>query len=232
MDKRLRCLVDMIRPGVGVVDVGTDHGYLPVCLALEGYPGRIFASDIRPGPLSAARRSAEQAGVSGRIHFLLCDGLDACPPEEIDTIVIAGMGGDAICGILDRAEWCMDARVRLILQPMTKAEVLRYWLCCNGFRIKQEALAEDGGTIYQALSAVFCDKNEALSDAELFLGKRGPKDGELYLKLLKKEIGRVERRLSGLQSSADPGKERQLAVLQRYLEELSDLRKTNDDKGK
>lgn len=61
----------------------------------------------------------------------------------MDTIVIAGMGGDMICRILDEAEWCMSGKYKLILQPMTKQDILRYWLVNNGFEICRELIAED-----------------------------------------------------------------------------------------
>lgn len=231
MGPRLDAILQMVSPGRGLVDVGTDHGYLPIRLAKEGYPGDLFASDIREGPLSTAKKNAEQSGAAGRIRFLLCDGLDACPPEAVDTIVIAGMGGDTICGILDRAEWCMDPRFRLILQPMTKAEILRYWLCHNGFRIEKESLADEGGAIYQILCAAFCGENEKLSDAELWLGKRGLADPELYRRLLDREIGRVGRQIDGLSDTAEQDRLRQLAALRQRLKELKEMRENRYDDG-
>lgn len=224
MDQRLSCIYRMIRPGRGVIDVGTDHGYLPERLALDGYPGAIFASDLREGPLASAKRTAAQSGTSDRIRFLLSDGLDACPPDAVDTIVIAGMGGDTICGILDRAEWCMSPEYRLILQPMTKAEVLRYWLCNNGFCIEEEALVEDGGTVYQILAAVFSGQNECLSDAELWVGKRGLADPLLYHKQILHEIQRIERRIQGIGNTASEDQHRQHAVLRQRLHELQAMK--------
>ena len=84
----------MVCDGKGLVDVGTDHGYLPAALAERGYRGLLYASDIHAAPLASARKTAREAGVEERIRFLLCDGLDDCPPDAVDTIVIAGMGGD------------------------------------------------------------------------------------------------------------------------------------------
>ena len=76
MNKRLEAIYALIGEGRGLVDVGTDHGYIPAALAQNGYPGKIIASDINPGPLRAARHTAESAGVADMIDFLLCDGLD------------------------------------------------------------------------------------------------------------------------------------------------------------
>ena len=199
MNRRLQTIEEMVKPGVGLIDVRTDHGYLPVSLARHGYPGNLIASDIREGPLSVARRSAEAAGFEKRIRFQLCDGLDGSDPAAIDTIVIAGMGGDTICGILDRAEWCMDPRYRLILQPMTRAEVLRYWLTNNGFSIKQERLAADGGEIYAILSAGF-GGIQRLSDAELYTGSAAMLEKDaLWPVFLLKQKQRIERQVLGLQ---------------------------------
>lgn len=187
----------MVPFGRGVIDVGTDHGYLPLALAQKAYPGKLFASDINERPLQSARRAAGEAGMEDRIRFLLCDGLDDCPPEEIDCIVIAGMGGDLICRILDRAEWCLDEAYTLILQPMTKAEVLRYWLVNNGFTLCEERLVSDG-ILYQILKAKYCG-NMKLSDAELFTGalesiRSDPLAGELIDAL----ILRFEKERDGL----------------------------------
>lgn len=89
---------------------------------------------------------------------------------SVDTIVIAGMGGDTITGILDRDYWCADGEHTLILQPMSHQNVLRYWLVHNEFRITLETLILDSGTIYQLFTAE-AGAAPKYSDAELFTGK-------------------------------------------------------------
>ena len=198
MNRRLSAIAALIPAGKGMIDVGTDHGYLPAELALSGYPGLLFASDINAEPLAVAKKTAAQAGVSNRIHFLRCDGLKLCPPDAVDTIVIAGMGGDLIVRILDEAEWCMDRRYRLILQPMTKPEVVRYWLVYNEFEIESETLVEDGGILYQIVTASFGGQTR-LNDAELFVGKRSLNpDRALYGRMLEIEFRRFERAITGM----------------------------------
>lgn len=198
MNKRLELISSMIPDGEGFSDVGTDHGYLPVYMALHGYSGNIIASDIRPGPLQTAIASARESGVEERISFRLCDGLDGCRRDEIDTIVIAGMGGDTICGILDRAEWCMDEKFLLILQPMTKAEVLRYWLTNNEFGITGEKIVRDAGERYQIIAARF-GGNTPLTDAELFAGEyKLAVKNELFDEQLESLIKRFEKAVDGM----------------------------------
>ena len=37
MNKRLSAIAALVKEGKGLVDVGTDHGYLPAYLAASGY---------------------------------------------------------------------------------------------------------------------------------------------------------------------------------------------------
>lgn len=198
MNKRLELISSLIPSGKGFVDVGTDHGYLPVYMAQKGYCGNIIASDIKEGPLSTAVASAREADLEGRISFRLCDGLDGCNKDEVDTIVIAGMGGDTICGILDRAEWCMDSKYFLILQPMTKCEILRYWLANNEFCILDELLIKDNGEIYQIITARFGYPCQ-LSDAELFSGMfKLARKNERFPEYLESLIKRFQKAVTGM----------------------------------
>lgn len=214
-------MISCVENGAGVIDVGTDHGYLPVELAKRGYRGKIYASDIHPGPLEAAKHTAEKAGVSS-IQFLLCDGLALCPPGKIDTIVIAGMGGDLICRILDMAEWCMDKRYKLILQPMTKPEILRYWLVNNEFEICSEVLAEDSGTIYQILTARFGGETR-LRDAELFTGAYDQvRNDPLFPSLCERLIARFEKAAAGIGKAKDAPAGR-LPILNEILAQLKEM---------
>ena len=49
MDRRLSTIASQIENGLGLADVGTDHGFLPVHLARHGYTGNLYASDINEG---------------------------------------------------------------------------------------------------------------------------------------------------------------------------------------
>ncbi|MBR1456308.1 MAG: SAM-dependent methyltransferase [Oscillospiraceae bacterium] len=203
MNRRLERIQALIPQGRGVIDVGTDHGYLPAALAKAGYPGVILASDINDEPLHAAKRTAQAAGVTDKIRFLLCDGLHGCDPEAVDTLVLAGMGGDLICRILDEAEWTMDPQYTMILQPMTKAEVLRYWLSNNDYGIVREDLVEDGGKLYSILTVRF-GTAWPLTDAELFTGSRKLlAEDPLFQPFLEAQITRMEKALAGMEEGSD-----------------------------
>lgn len=222
MNKRLLLIADNIENGKGVIDVGTDHGYLPVYLAQNSYGGNIFASDINLDPLNKAKLHASQAGLDDRIKFFLCDGLHDCPRDEIDTIVIAGMGGDMIVKILDEGYWCMDPKYKLILQPMSKAEVLRYWLVYNDFEISKELIVDENNTLYQIIVTRF-GKRTKLNDAELYTGKPSQAgDKELYKRHFDSVHKRFERAVSEMKSGELIPKYR-LGLFEDVLEQLEKM---------
>ena len=229
MNDRLKAIAAQIDGGVGFIDVGTDHGYLPAEMALSGYAGSIIASDVNPLPLGRAIKTAEDAGVRDRVEFLLCDGLSLCDAKKLDTIVIAGMGGDLICRILDGAEWCMDSRYKLILQPMTKAEVLRYWLCSNGFHILSESLAEDAGLLYQIITARYEGTNAAMRDSELFTGKAElAKDKALFARRRGAVRDMLEKAVAGMAAGA-AGDRGRIALYRGILSELEEMGEADAD---
>jgi tRNA (adenine22-N1)-methyltransferase len=149
---RLQLLADRVPPGARLADVGTDHAYLPVWLRLHGRVVSAIACDLREGPLARARETGRAYGAD-EIDFRLGDGLSVVSPEEADTIVIAGMGGENIAAILEQAPWTADGVHRLLLQPMTRAEVLRRFLMEHGYAIRREILVRDRGTLYPVMEA-------------------------------------------------------------------------------
>ncbi len=149
LQPRLQTIALLVPEGARLTDVGTDHGYLPLWLLREGRIASAIATDIGALPLEHARRSAELAGVA--LELRKCDGLSAVMPEETDCVVIAGMGGETIIHILSAAPWTKNGTT-LLLQSMTKAELLRQWLQENGYCICGEQLVLDKGIIYPIMT--------------------------------------------------------------------------------
>lgn len=148
---RLAAVAAQVPPGARLADVGTDHAYLPVWLLLAGRIVGAVATDVNQGPLQRGQETAQRYGVAHRMDFRRCDGLAALSPGEVDTVVIAGMGGDLMVHILSAAPWTRD--VKLILQPMSTQEVLRQWLIAHGYAILWEGIAREGEKFYPLFTA-------------------------------------------------------------------------------
>lgn len=146
LDSRLKAAADLCRRGVTVCDVGTDHALLACYLAQTGAKS-VIASDVRKGPLEAARRTIMQQGVDN-VAAVLSDGLDKI--DYADDVVIAGMGGELIARIIAGCRF-LSEDTRFILQPMTKADTLRRELCRSGFEIIKERTAKEGVRRYTVM---------------------------------------------------------------------------------
>ena len=208
LSPRLRMAADMIPTdsnGISLVDVGTDHAYLPVWLLQNPQKDRKFvhviAADLREGPLNRAIQTAQEAKCSG-IDFRLCDGLSAVDTKEANVIVIAGMGGETIVHILKDAPWRDWTDKTLILQPMSSMPELRGWLQENGFRIEEERLAQEGETLYTAF-LVRAGEMDPLRPAELWAGQN--RNVPLRGAWLDQWLARIGRALEGMAQSQDSG---------------------------
>lgn len=200
MGPRLCAIAALVPEKCGcLADIGTDHGYIPVTLLLEGRVERAVAADIGERPLDHARRTAVHYGVD--LDLRLGDGLSVLKPGEADVIVIAGMGGDAITEILAAAPWSRAGPL-LLLQPMSKAEVLRAWLPPHGYAVFREELVQDKGVLYPIL-AVRGGEMLPASDAQAwggFLLERDP----LWGMYIADRLLRLRRAAAGLEKARDP----------------------------
>ncbi len=154
LSPRLRACCNFISPGDRVADVGTDHGYLGIWLLQQGIASCVIASDIVPGPLSAARANAEKFGYSDKMTFHLSDGVQSIP-REFDTLVCAGMGAETMICILSAAPWLQCSSYRLVLQCQTKTYLLRRYLSQTGWRIREETVVRDGKFLYTVMEVIW-----------------------------------------------------------------------------
>lgn len=200
LQPRLQKLFDLIPPGARLADIGTDHGYLPVRLLQEGRISAAIAADVVAEPLEHARRTAREQGVKG-IDFRLCDGLSGIAPQEVDTIVIAGMGGETIIAILSAAPWLRQGGCRLFLQPMTKVEILRKWIADNGFHFTGEWLVWDKDYLYPIME-IRVGEMPKLTAAQEYGGVLLEAD-PLYGDYLDLQTGKLRRAIEGLRRAKD-----------------------------
>ncbi len=157
MDIRLMTCAKLCRGDV-LCDVGTDHGYLPCYMVENGLCSKAYACDIAAGPLSSAKMHIAQKGLSDKVTAVLSDGLDSVEKGDITDVVIAGMGGELIAQIVSRCSWLKEG-INLVLQPMTKPELLRQWLYDNGFTVNKELACVSGRFVYSVMQ-VSCAKPE------------------------------------------------------------------------
>ena len=219
---RLAAIAALVPPGAHLADVGTDHALLPIRLLLDGKIAGAVATDIRPGPLSRAQENAASAGVEN-LRCVLCDGLTGVSPEEADTVVIAGMGGENIAAILCAAPWACE-KALLILQPMSRPEELRGALPTLGLSICAEHLIRDSGRLYSIL-AVRAGAPDAFTPGELYCGKKSLVSAEaLYPEILHEQLSRLTAAIRGLEFSKRESDRERLRQLQSAAADIMEWR--------
>ena len=217
LSKRLQCAASFARRGAFVADVGTDHAYLPISLALQGRIRGGVVSDIHQGPIDRARAHIREHRLEDRLVPVLCDGLSAIEPYAPEDIFILGMGGELIAEILRSAPWTKNERIRLILQPMTHPERLRAFLLAQGYTIIEERLVEEE-KIYQILCVEYTGECADYTPLELLLGRDNlrRRDGLIESLVCRWEEIFRERRCAKRGAGAESAEE------DRYLQEIGE----------
>ena len=149
LSKRLKTVADLVTKGNIVADVGTDHGYVPIYLVEEEISPYCYAMDVNEGPLNKAKANIIEHELEDKIETILSDGFDVFGDRKADTIIISGMGGDLIVDILSRANDFDE----LILSPHKRSDLVRKFLCRNGYEIADEKMVEDAGKYYPVIKA-------------------------------------------------------------------------------
>ena len=228
ISKRLLCCASMVQPGSRVADIGTDHGYLGIYLLQSGAARHVIACDLRKDPLENARRNAKLFGVDGEMELRLSDGLEKILPDEVDTVVMAGMGGDLIQKILSQCPWRKREGLQFILQPQSAGNVLRRWMCEDGFEIRREEPVQDGHFLYTVMDirqgepAPLTPGTEYASPA--LLASKSPLVGT-YLARVENALQETVRGLT----NAEKQRPERLAYFGQALLEIQEMRKNYAD---
>lgn len=174
--KRLCKVLDLLSPVTLLIDVGTDHAYLPIKAVSEKKVKKAIAIDNKKGPLSIATDHIEKTGLEHLIFPILSEGLknisiaskekDFLFDEESDgfeitkekrvllspfldfTIVIAGMGGENIISILSESLDVVFHAKEIILEPQKNIEKLKDYLSENSFELLSEDNIFSDGKYY------------------------------------------------------------------------------------
>jgi len=170
LNNRLSLCAEMVRKGARIADIGTDHAYLPVWLVRAGFASFALACDIKAEPLKSGELTIQKYHAENLVKTRLCDGLKSVHSEEVDDIIIAGMGGETIVHILSDAPWLKDKSKKLVLQPMSKHELVIDYLYKNGFELIEHRCTVADGKIYTAFSASFTGNTKTPDEVFTYTG--------------------------------------------------------------
>ncbi len=172
LSKRMQAVADLVTVGNKVVDIGTDHAYIPIYLIEENKSPAVIAMDINEGPLKIAESHIKEKHFQDKIEVRLSNGFEKLKAYEADTAVIAGMGGALVIRILDTYRNVTDSLKEIILQPQSELAKVRQYLLTEGFAVVEEEMVVEDGKYYPMMK-VLPKKNtvEMWNEAELEYGK-------------------------------------------------------------
>ncbi len=150
---RLQKIADQVTAGHRVADIGTDHGYIPIYLLKNKISPFVIAGDINEFPLKCAENNVADNNLLNGIETRLGSGLSILKPKEVDTVIVAGMGGLLISELLDNSKEIAQNLEALILQPMQARSELRKYLVSNNFIIEKDILVKEDHHIYEIIVA-------------------------------------------------------------------------------
>lgn len=191
---RLQTIADFVKNDSTVADIGTDHAYIPIYLVKRDIIKKAFALDINKGPLKKASENINAFGFGEKIITRLSNGLDNLKPEEADTIIIAGMGGELIIDIMERGGDFFTPNKTFILSPHTKIDLVREFLLNNGFCISKEDMCIDESKYYTVMEAKYSKVNIKYTEKELLFGRNLIREKHpILMKFLDREIDKYSR---------------------------------------
>lgn len=179
LSKRLQAAAGLISEGNRLVDVGTDHGYIPIYLVQHKKIPSAIAMDVKKGPLSRAEEHIKQAGLSAYITCRLSDGLKELKPGEGDSLLLAGMGGNLIVRILKESPETLAFFREVALQPQSAHGLVRKTAEALGWRTQKEDMVFEDGKFYPMLRLVHAGRADGVghsgwdykNEAEYLYGK-------------------------------------------------------------
>ena len=191
INARLKKIGDLVEANSFCLDVGCDHALLDIYLVHRNKNIKTVASDIAEGPLEQAKKNIKRERLDDKIETRLGNGLSTYT-DEIDTVIISGMGGRNIIGICKENLKILKKIKTLIISPNNYQIDVKKFLTSNGFYIDNEEFVKDKNFIYQIIILKRGKKKYTKKEyffGPKFLEKKGPLFREYYLRELKsKEI--------------------------------------------
>ncbi|RIU93548.1 tRNA (adenine(22)-N(1))-methyltransferase [Oceanobacillus picturae] len=233
LSERLKKVASLLPKGAFFADIGSDHAYLPCYVCLKDYSSQAIAGEVNVGPYESAVKTVKQFNMNGRIDVRLGNGLAVLEKEEVDQLVIAGMGGSLIRSILEDGRDKLGSVKQIIVQPNIDARSVRKWFLDNDYIIENEGILEENGHIYEILSAkrddTYSPYQDELLERQLLFGPYLMKDRNVvFLKKWRHEYEKLQRVLLQMERA----KVKDEVKIKQFTEELKWMEEIINDENK
>ena len=156
LSKRLQIIHDMINYDAVVADVGSDHGKLMIALFESGTISHGYAIENKKGPYNRLVKALEEAHIIDDVVPLLSDGISELPPK-VDTVVLAGMGGNLIINILTSHKEKLKGVSTIIVDAHSCLSKVREEITQLGYVIADEKMVKEDNVFYEIIKFIKAD---------------------------------------------------------------------------
>lgn len=211
-----------------LVDIGSDHAYLPIYMVLNQDVEAAIAGEVVQGPYDSSLRAVTANQLSDQIDVRLGDGLEVLKDfDDFNVMTICGMGGGVIASILEKGRDRLSGEETLVLQPNVEERSVRQWLATHSYEIIAEDLLDDAGKRYEIIVAQKAAREFPLSPKEVLAGPHLLKErSALFLEKWQHEKEHLERVVQAIQTSGDsPQNQERLQMMKEQLALVTDILK-------
>ena len=204
ISKRLNEIISFIEKEDKVADIGTDHGFVPNFIVNEKISSYVVSSDISENSLKKSIELTKEYSNEDKIFNRVGAGLSVLNKNEVDTVIIAGMGGILISEIIEEDFEIARNLKKLILQPMQAQRDIRIYLYSKGFSIVDEKIIYEDRKYFEIIVTKYTG-NSKISDEIFYEIPEMPykrKDKIIY-DYLENRISYNEMLLNNLKKSSD-----------------------------
>ncbi|GAA0712592.1 class I SAM-dependent methyltransferase [Paraclostridium ghonii] len=222
---RLLKIASLVDEGKKIADIGTDHGYIPVYLLKNKKIDFAILADVNKGPLENAKKEVRHNKLEDKVDLRLGSGIEILNDNEVDQIIIAGMGGILISELLEAKKSVAQNAQKLILQPMQAQSELRKYLYENGYEVINEVLVKEDFRIYEILEAKYTGKQTEVRDKIYYevSNKLIENKDELLVEFINKKINTYENIIKKLEGKSGESIEAKRNETVKVIEKLKEL---------
>lgn len=214
--KRIELVSSLASSATYFAEIGSDHGLISLRLLREDPDKRGLLIDNKKGPFEASRKAISSKSLEGRASALLSDGIRDIPPE-VDTLVLAGMGGLLIAKILKEGKRKLTNIKRIVAEPQGHRPEMLKAIHELGYKETSYLTCQDQGHYYEGF-LFLKGKIEGIGQLEEHFGALFELGGQIFVNREKKALGALKRLLEGnLSPKRREEVEREIALIQAAL---------------
>lgn len=156
ISKRLKLIHDMVPRSI-VADIGSDHGKLMIALVQSETIKKGYAVENKEGPFERLKNSLAINGVIDKVTPIFSDGIKDLP-KDVNTVIIAGMGGLSIVNILKKHPEKLKNVETIIIDAHNAVPTARKEICQFGYTIADEKIIKEDNIFYEIIKFIKSDQ--------------------------------------------------------------------------